>query len=311
MSAAKPPTIDPVAAARWRARAELTTPWLHEEVSQRMQDRLDYINSKPERWLDWEPLNGSLLAHRSLGQRYPQAQALIWEGGGQRRQQALRALAGPWWSPQRWLGRGSRLHTEGGAPVYMVWANMGLHNDPEPQQTMAKWHAALATDGFLMFSCLGPDTLKELRALYQALGWPAPHHDFIDMHDLGDMLAGAGFAEPVMSMESLTLTFASPERLLQELRGLGRNLHVQRFGGLRTPAWRGRLIDALRQYLAVDEPDGQLALSFEIVYGHAFKPAAKIPVQPHSTVSLQHMRDMLAEPRRGRSMQSGAQDIGQ
>ena len=44
--------------------------------------------------------------------------------------------------------------------------------------------------------------------------------------DWGDMLASNGFAEPVMDMERITLTFETPERLLQELRGLGRNLHV-------------------------------------------------------------------------------------
>ena len=59
---------------------------------------------------------------------------------------------------------------------------------PSPQALIAQWHRALAVDGFLMFSCLGPDTLRELRALYRALGWPPPAHDFTDMHDWGDML---------------------------------------------------------------------------------------------------------------------------
>jgi malonyl-CoA O-methyltransferase len=63
---------------------------------------------------------------------------------------------------------------------------------------MQRWHQALQVDGFLMFSCLGPDTLMEMRALYQALGWPQPTHAFTDMHDWGDMLLAAGFAEPVM-----------------------------------------------------------------------------------------------------------------
>jgi malonyl-CoA O-methyltransferase len=61
-----------------------------------------------------------------------------------------------------------------------------------------------------MFSCLGPDTLRELRALYAALGWPPPAHEFTDMHDWGDMLVASGFAEPVMDMERITLSFATP-----------------------------------------------------------------------------------------------------
>ena len=65
-----------------------------------------------------------------------------------------------------------------------------------------RWQRALAVDGFVMFSCLGPGTLRELRALYARLGWRAPAQDFIDMHDLGDMLVHAGFADPVMDQES-------------------------------------------------------------------------------------------------------------
>jgi len=38
-----------------------------------------------------------------------------------------------------------------------------------------------------------------------------------------------GFAEPVMDMERITLEFSTAEKLLDELRGLGRNLHVARF----------------------------------------------------------------------------------
>ena len=113
------------------------------------------------------------------------------------------------------------------------------------------------------------------------------------MHDWGDMLVHAGFAEPVMDMERITLTFATPARLLQELRGLGRNLHPQRFAALRGRRWRQRLEQALASRLADPQHDGQLALTFEIVYGHAFKPAPRVRVEGSSAVSLQDMRAML------------------
>ncbi|MBS0495222.1 MAG: biotin synthase, partial [Proteobacteria bacterium] len=175
----------------------------------------------------------------------------------------------------------------------MLWANMALHMAADPQALLAQWHRALAVDGYLMFSCLGPDSLRELRALYAELGWPAPGHVLTDMHDWGDMLVHAGFAEPIMDMERITLTFATPERLLQELRGLGRNLHPQRFAALRGRNWRDRLEQALLRSLGNAQHDGQLALSFEIVYGHAFKPAPRVRVEGSSAVSLQDMRAML------------------
>src|SRR5207247_496200 len=128
----------------------------------------------------------------------------------------------------------------------LLWANMMLHAAADPQAVFARWHRALAVDGFVMFSTLGPDTLRELRELYRACGWPAPMAELVDMHDLGDMLVHAGFADPVMDQEQITLTWATPQALLDELRTLGGNAHPQRFAGLRTPRWRERLCAALR-----------------------------------------------------------------
>ncbi len=145
-----------------------------------------------------------------------------------------------------------------------------------------------------MFSCLGPDTLRELRGLYTALGWPPPGHEFTDMHDWGDMLVHSGFAEPVMDMERITLAFDTPERLLQELRELGANLHPARFPALRGRHWRQELERALDQHLR--GPDGQLALTFEVIYGHALKPL------PRAKVSERRARLSLA----GQAMRADA-----
>jgi malonyl-CoA O-methyltransferase len=149
-----------------------------------------------------------------------------------------------------------------------------------------------------MFSCLGPDTLRELRAAYAALGWPPPGHEFTDMHDWGDMLVHTGFAEPVMDMERITLGFDTPQRLLQELRELGANLHPQRFAALRGRGWRERLHAALDTQLR--GADGKLSLTFEIIYGHAFKPVPRARVGEQTAVSVNDMRAMLHSDRRGR-----------
>src|SRR5690606_3673730 len=67
----------------------------------------------------------------------------------------------------------------------LLWANMSLHSQAEPEAMMRQWHALLAVDGFVMCSGLGPDTALELRAVYRAVGWPWPTVQFVDMHDLG------------------------------------------------------------------------------------------------------------------------------
>ena len=293
MSTQRPPTIDPVAAARWHAGLPAPSPWLHEEVARRMEARLEWIRAAPAAWCHWDAVRGGLEAHALLRQRYPDAQCFVTETAPQRQAHIAQALATPWWRASRWMGGATRFEAPPEGSVQMLWANMALHMAADPQALFAQWHRALAVDGYVMFSCLGPDTLRELHALYAELGWPAAGHAMTDMHDWGDMLVHAGFAEPVMDMERITLTFATPERLLQELRGLGRNLHPQRFPALRGRHWRQRLEEALAQRLADPRHEGQLALTFEVVYGHAFKPAPRVRVEGSSAVSLQDMRAML------------------
>jgi malonyl-CoA O-methyltransferase len=229
-----------------------------------------------------------------VAQRYPQARAHVVEPQPDRAAIARERLARPWW--RRLAGAPQ---PEFGAPpaggVQMLWANMQLHMAADPQALMRGWHEALAVDGFLMFSCLGPDTLKELRAVYAELGWPPPAHEFTDMHDWGDMLVHGGFAEPVMDMERITLAFETPQRLLQELRELGANLHPQRFAALRGRGWRERLEQALARQLRA--ADGRLALTFEIIYGHALKPLPRARMGEESAVALSDMRAMLQADR--------------
>lgn len=309
--ATRPPTIDPIAARRWQYAAPPHSAWLHEEVGQRMQERLQWICRTPVLWCDWQPVRGGIQAHNRVAQGYPSAQCHIVEPFARDRQTAQAHWGHkPWWHPVRWRGQTRRATISAAAPqgqADMLWANMLLHTLADPAEMIRQWHAALATDGFLMFSCLGPDTVRELHQLYVHLGWPPPGHSLTDMHDWGDMLIHAGFAEPVMDMETITLTFPTPQRLLSELRELGRNLHPARFAGLRGRTWHQQLLDALRTHLtrpatsaaaAADIASSQAAplhLTFEIIYGHAFKPTPRIAVGGESTVSLQQMRDMLRQ----------------
>ena len=297
MNAHRPPTIDPVAAARWERLLPASSPWLHEEVARRMEARLALILRSPARWLHWAPLTGGRAIHPVLRQRYARAVSVIHEPVAAHQAAAQSALELPWWQPGRWVGPRQQFGVPD-APVDMVWANMALHQHADPEQLIRQWHQWLAVDGFLMFSCLGPDTLRELRALYRAEGWPPPGHEFTDMHDWGDMLVHAGFAEPVMDMERITLTFGSPQTLLAELRGLGRNFHPQRHAGLRGRGWRTGLERAMGRALASANEPGRLQLTFEIVYGHAFKPVPRLPVAAQSQISLQDMRAALAAGRK-------------
>jgi malonyl-CoA O-methyltransferase len=306
MSQKRPPSLDPQAARRWAelplvskhaSHGTLSSPWLHEEVNRRMAERLGFIRLQPASWVCWNPVRGGLNALDLLASAYPKAQGHLMAARLHEVAAVKSWASPPWWRPQGWFAR--KLKTEKLAPqsIDMVWANMLLHQAAEPEALLAAWHKVLAVDGFLMFSCLGPDTLQELRTVYAQQGWPLPSHEFTDMHDWGDMLVHAGFAEPVMDMEKITLTYLDSDKLLEDLRSLGRNFHVSRFAGLRGRHWLKQWHEALMQ-LATTNSEGALALTFEVVYGHALKPQARMKVSSESHIDLNDMRQMLQKPQK-------------
>src|SRR5437867_3798571 len=103
----------------------------------------------------------------------------------------------------------------------MIWSNLALHWANDPPRVFAEFRRVLKVGGLLTFTTLGPDTLKELRAAFAYADGYTHTNRFIDMHDLGDMLVAAGFADPVMDMEHLTMTYAEPRPLLAELKAVG------------------------------------------------------------------------------------------
>ncbi len=256
-----------------------------------MAERLEIIRLKPQALIDWWGFSGG--GSELLAKAYPDAQRWIVEPTESLRERSRAEAKAPWWTARHW--RQGPVHVIGPddvvpASVQLVWSNMMLHASVDPAALVARWQRALTVDGFVMFSCLGPGSLRELRDLYQRLGWGSALAEFVDMHDLGDMLVQAGFADPVMDQETLTLSWESPQALLLELRTLGRNAALDRAPGLRTPRWRQRLESEL-QALARD--DGRIELRFEVSYGHAFKAAPRVPLSAETTVSLEDMRAMM------------------
>lgn len=281
--------VDRVLQRQARAAA---APWLHQEVARRMAERLPVIRQAPARWFDWWGfVGGSEAAVKAV---LPAAQRVVVEPTEALLARSRQAARRPWWA----LGRPAiEVLPEDdvvAASAPLLWANMVLHACADAPAMLARWQAALAPDGFLMFSTFGPDTLRELRAVYADAGWGAPHPPFTDMHDIGDQLVQVGFADPVMDQERLTLHWSTPEALLAELRTLGGHLGRDRLPGLRTPRWRQRLADALR---ARADAQGRIALSFEVVYGHAFKALPRARAGAPAVVPLEQLQASLAARR--------------
>lgn len=277
--------VDDAALARVRDRLDraASPPWLHAEVARRMADRLPVLRRPPQRIVDWYGVDAA--SAPVLAAACPQARVQRVDP-----RDRVPPDAGRRWSPWPWRRAPAQVAARalGAEAGDLLWANMGLHWCADPLAEMRRWHAALAVDGALMFATVGPGTLASLRALYAARGWPPPAAALVDMHDLGDMLAEAGFAEPVMDQETLTLTWPDAQALLAELRSLGGNADPARAQGLRTPRWQRELLSALTP------ADGtRPSLAFEIVYGHAWRARPRVAVAPETRVGLQDMRSIL------------------
>jgi malonyl-CoA O-methyltransferase len=141
--------------------------------------------------------------------------------------------------------------------------------------------------GLFTFTTFGPDTLKELRAAFARADGYTHTNRFVDLHDVGDALVEAGFADPVMDMELVTVTYGAPDALLRELKGLGAtNATRGRPRGLTgTARWR-RLLTALERLRV----DGRIPATFEVVYGHAWKGEPRRTAEGHAIVQMPRPR---------------------
>ncbi|MCH4270158.1 methyltransferase domain-containing protein [Kerstersia gyiorum] len=255
--------------------------FLYDEIAARMDERLRYIRVTPNALMD----AGSGAGHALplLQARYPQASYT-----GVDHSAPVLALARARHAPgsfRTWLDTLRRRDTAPrfvqadmaatGLPpesLELVWSNLALHWHPQPDAVLAEWRRVLKIGGLAMFSWLGPGTFLELRQALADAGLKTATPAFVDMHDFGDQLVENGFADPVMDQETLTLTYETPERLLQDVRALGGNPAIGRRAGLPGRQWLQDLKDALA---AQRGADGRIALSVEVSYGHAWRAAAR------------------------------------
>lgn len=269
------------AAANYDAHAVL-----QQTIEQRLLERLDLIRLQPKTLLDLGCGTGQ--GSIALQARYPNAsvisldlsynmarrtqQRIITSGG------PLTRLTAPWRrrSPPCLCADMTALPLTDNR-IDLVFSNLAFQWSQDLPATLAQCLASLRPGGLLLFTTLGVDTLNELRQAWRTVDDRSHVNTFADLHDIGDALAHGGFAEPVMDRERLTLTYRDAHDVLKDLRGIGADTVLDpHHRGLTPPA---KLRAMLRAYNAMQQ-DGRVPASYDILYGHAWKPLASPGGQP-------------------------------
>lgn len=247
---------------------------LHREVCGRIFERLDYIKLAPRRVLDLGC--GTGFGSAKLLARYPEAQIIGLDIAPAMLRHARARNAAPGLMHRlmgktrryRWLCADAEALPLVPGSAELVFSNLTLQWC-DPSRFFNEAQRVLAPDGLLMFSTFGPDTLKELREVFGAFDEHPHVNAFLDMHDIGDLLVNAGFGDPVMDMEIVTLTYADLKTLMIELKSVGaHNVLPGRHAGLvGRNAWQ-RIVSEYEKH----RRGGRLPATFEVVYGHAWKP---------------------------------------
>jgi malonyl-CoA O-methyltransferase len=297
-----PTRLDPAQVRRAAERAATTydgAAVLHREVGRRMAERLALIKLQPARILDAGCGTGEALTE--LRARYPEATivgvdvAVAMVAAAKRRGAALDApqskmlakLLGARAAPRgesRFVCADATRLPLTTSSIDLVWSNLVLQSIGETRAAFAEFLRVLSVGGLLLFTTLGPDTLKELRAAFSGIDRATHVSRFIDMHDLGDMLVEAGFADPVMDAETITLTYADALSMMREIKAAGE--HNATFGrprGMMGRARWGRMLDAMER----SRRDGRLPATCEVVYGHAWKPEPRFAANGSAIVRFE------------------------
>ncbi|HEY5720627.1 MAG TPA: malonyl-ACP O-methyltransferase BioC [Gammaproteobacteria bacterium] len=249
---------------------------LQHEIGDRLLSRLELMRLQPRALLDLGCGTGRQTA--GLGQRFPGATLVAADLA----EAMLRTAAGrahP--APPLWACADMAQLPFAPGSFDLVFSNLAFQWSMDPAALFAGVRRVLRPGGLLLFATFGPDTLGELRASWAEVDRRNHVNAFFDLHDLGDALLRARFADPVMDCEHLTVTYRELGGLLRDLKAIGaHNVTAGRPRGLTGRQALARLTAA---YETFRRADGTLPATYEVVYGHAWLPpddgaAGAVPV---------------------------------
>ncbi|KTD66109.1 malonyl-ACP O-methyltransferase BioC [Legionella spiritensis] len=247
------------------------------EIGTRLFERLDYLRITPRYVLDLGC--GTGVFTRLLKKKYPSAEII---GTDIAHAMLLQSRKKQGWRTKWPLVNADMARLPFATGLFdLVFANQVLHWSTSLSATFRELSRVMNAGGCLMFSTLGPDTFKELRQAWSLVDRHAHVNDFVDMHDIGDDLLAEQFLDPVVDMEVLTMRYSSLPQLLHSLKAQGvRNVNPSRNKGLTGKGSQDALAGA---YQSLCTEEGKYPLTYEVVYGHAWKGEMRLTGQGSET----------------------------
>jgi len=238
---------------------------LQREIGQRLVERLDLMLIEPKVILDIG--SGTGVATAELAKRYKKAQIMALD------------FAFPMLLKTRkrgfWLRRPRCVCADldylpfADGTIDLIYSNAALQWSNDLEHTFSEFVRVLRPGGLVAFTTFGPDTLKELRMAWSEADGGSHVSQFLDMHDVGDALVRSRFAEPVIDVDRMVLTYDQVDGLMQDLKVLGaHNVNRDRNRGLTGKQRMRAMRDSYEQFRS----NGKLPASYEVIYGHAWVP---------------------------------------
>ena len=245
---------------------------LQKQVRAEMVDRLNLINIAPKAILDAGCGTGA--GSFALQKKFKRAQVISLDIalGMLNKTKTQRSFLNKLFNQQHLLCADIESLPIASSSINLLWSNLALQWCNDLDAAFSEAARVLQRDGLYIFSTFGPDTLKELRAA--TYNGHTHVSRFIDMHDIGDALTRAGFSAPVLDVEYYTLTYNDVKGVMQDLKSIGAHNATQgRARGLQGKGFLQNLTKNYEQFRV----QGKLPATFEVIYGHAWRPASMRP----------------------------------
>jgi malonyl-CoA O-methyltransferase len=241
---------------------------LQHDVEDLLLERLDYVRQAPSRVLDIGSGPGRGTA--ALRKRFSSAQVIALDIAIP----MLTHIRPGWLRPVARICADARELPLGDASIDVLYSSLCVQWIENLPALLNEFRRVLRPGAYIAFSTFGPDSLHELRAAWSAAD-DTPHvNGFLDIAQVGDALMAAGFRDPVLDVEHLTIGYDDAFGLMRDLKGIGAtNADVHRLRGLTGKTRLQRMIAAYEPFRS----GGKLPATYEVIFAHAWAPDSSQP----------------------------------